>query len=108
MAEVLLLWKPDCGEAMRGAQRCWDLPTGHRPHRPGAGPQASHHFNTAFPCESTVEVSGSPGSGPETPWGRDNGESLPPHVLQARGVLMLHSRVPTTLVFAYLRGGGSP
>ena len=44
-------------------------------------------------------------SGPETFWGWDNGESLPPYALQASGMLMPHSRVPT-VVFACLRGGG--
>lgn len=40
---------------------CWDLPTGHRPHMPSAAPHASHHFNTALPFVSIVEVLGSHG-----------------------------------------------
>lgn len=48
VAEVFLLWKPDCGVAMRGAWRCWDLPAGHRPHMPRAAPQASHTTSTLY------------------------------------------------------------
>ena len=50
-----------CGEAVRGARRCWDLPTGHRPHVACATLRVSCHCHTALPFKGMLDVSGSRG-----------------------------------------------
>lgn len=59
VAEVCLLWEPDCGVAMRWGPEV--LGPAHRPQTPHARAtsHASHHFNDALPLKNILEVSGS-------------------------------------------------